>query len=70
MKAKIETNLECRDGSAVRMQRVQIAWSDRIWTPKVSRASQVRNARLFLVRHSTNIRDDVPIQLRPNHVRL
>src|SRR6266699_4626401 len=57
MKAKIATNLECRDGSAVPMQRLQIAWSDCIWTPKVSRVSQVKNARPFLVRHSTNIRD-------------
>src|SRR6266566_1724263 len=45
MKAKIETNLECRDGSAVPMQRLQIAWSDCIWTPKVSR---VKNACPFL----------------------
>src|SRR5437667_293564 len=51
MKAKIETNLECRDGSAVPMQRLQIAWSDCIWTPKASRVSQVKNARPFLVRH-------------------
>src|SRR6266516_6314004 len=59
MKAKIETNLECRDGSAVPMQRLQIAWSECIWTAKVSRVSQVKNARPFLVRHSTNIRDKV-----------
>src|SRR6058998_2957024 len=54
MKAKIETNLECRDGSAVPMQRLQIAWSDCIWTPKVSRVSQVKNARPFLVLHFIN----------------
>src|SRR5712671_6815627 len=59
MKAKIETNLECREGSAVPMQRLQIAWSDCIWTPKVSRVLQVKNARPFLVRNSTNIRDKV-----------
>src|SRR6266446_8962057 len=59
MKAKIEANLECRDGGAVPMQRLQIAWSDCIWTPKVSRVSQVKNARLLLVGHSTNIRDKV-----------
>src|SRR6266404_2643799 len=57
VKAKIETNLECRDGRAVPMQRLQIAWLDCIWTPKVSRVSQVKNARPFLVRHYTNIRD-------------
>src|SRR6058998_2989865 len=54
MKAKIETNLECRDGSAVPMQRLQIAWSDCIWTPKVSRVSQVKNARPYLVLHFIN----------------
>src|SRR5260221_3046021 len=59
MKAKIETNLECRDGSSAPIQRLQIAWSDCKWTPKVSRVSQVKNARPFLVRHSTNIRDEV-----------
>ena len=41
------------------MQRLQIAWSDCIWTPKVLRVSQVRSARPFFVRHSTNIRDRV-----------
>src|SRR5439155_15395992 len=59
MKAKIETNLECREGSAVPMQRLQIAWSDCIWTPKVSRVSELKNARPFFVRNSTNIRDKV-----------
>jgi len=46
------------------MQRLQIAWSDCIWTPKVSRVSQVKNARPFFVRHSTNIRDKVRISIQ------
>jgi len=41
------------------MQRLQIAWSDCLWTPKVSRVSQVKSARPYLVRHSTDIRDKV-----------
>src|SRR5437667_11782792 len=67
MKAKIETNLKCRDGGAAPMQRLQIAWSDCTWIPKVSRVSQVKNARPLLVRYSTNIRDKVrsSIQVQP-----